>query len=336
MSDLLTPPRSLQMWQEIVLISENQCSGSQHHRQPISEFIIDVSSLIRLCSRPSPRAPTPTIRWGCGEWRNPHPRFCEMVQKTAKEGHAPRYLSACVFGADLLWNFIYTPSSICQWKGKEVKEEGVPLQPTANLPSLLRCIIQCFSHNRLRLEGLSLPQPCGEQSANMEEAPNPRFHRQALWLFTLSYICVIYSACSSVAWHSDPSGQVGKHICPCRGQTTEVGEDMRRHQCGLSEWRWRSTTSRWCSASALLRACARQPLSKDRKQNYATVQITGTSLLFLPFQIGLWHFCVWNKSGLYSKTVCMRFWNFSGICWYFVVPAHWFPLRLPFVLLARL
>lgn len=73
------------------------------------------------------------------------------------------------------------------------------MQPTANLPSLLRCIIQCFSHNRLRLEGLSLPQPCGEQSANMEEAPNPRFHLQALWLFTLSYICVIYSACSSVA-----------------------------------------------------------------------------------------------------------------------------------------
>lgn len=55
----------------------------------------------------------------------------------------------------------------------------MPLQPTASLPSLLRCIIQCFSHNRLRSEGLSLPQPCVEQSANMEEALDPRLRLRA-------------------------------------------------------------------------------------------------------------------------------------------------------------
>lgn len=75
----------------------------------------------------------------------------------------------------------------------------MPLQPTASLPSLLRCIIQCFSHNRLRSEGLSLPQPCGEQSANMEEALDPRLRLRAAAGFSpLGYICANYSARSAV------------------------------------------------------------------------------------------------------------------------------------------
>lgn len=47
---------------------------------------------------------------------------------------------------------------------------GLLSEPAANLPSLLRCIIQCFSHNSLRFAGLSFPQPCGRQSANMKRS----------------------------------------------------------------------------------------------------------------------------------------------------------------------
>ncbi|KAK1888447.1 hypothetical protein KUDE01_029230 [Dissostichus eleginoides] len=60
--------------------------------------------------------------------------------------------------------------------GKEVKEEGVVLEPAANLPSLLRCIIQCFSHNSLRFEGLSSPS----HAAGKRLAAEPVYSNPAL------------------------------------------------------------------------------------------------------------------------------------------------------------
>lgn len=60
-------------------------------------------------------------------------------------------------------------------KERREKRRGCHCSQQPTSPPFLRCIIQCFSHNRLRFEGLSLPQPCGEQSASIQEAPNPRF-----------------------------------------------------------------------------------------------------------------------------------------------------------------
>lgn len=124
MSDLLTPSLiadvtgdSLHLWesmqQGLRTISETQI----YHQRVITHTSFPEN--LPTCT-PSP--PSDEVKSGVPP--SPSPDFVKWCRKRAKEGHAPRCLSACVFGADLLWNFIYQPSSICQWKGKEVKGGG--------------------------------------------------------------------------------------------------------------------------------------------------------------------------------------------------------------------
>lgn len=145
------------------------------------------------------------------------------------------------------------PSSICQWIGKEVKEEGVLLEPAANLPSLLRCIIQCFSHNSLRFEGLSFPQPCGGQSANMKEAQNPRCCSFRLSGSSLSVILVWFIQLVH-PWRETrtPVDELGNIFVLVRIQPPNLAKEVCRHHCGLSEWHWSSLTSHWWLVLLLL------------------------------------------------------------------------------------
>lgn len=113
------------------------------------------------------------------------------------------------------------------------------LEPATNLPSLLRCIIQYFSHNSLSFEGLSSPSHAASSLLIWKKL---RTHSVVpsgfLAVHTLSHTCMIYSACSSMAWDSDLSGQVGKHFL-------SLAEEVCRLHCGLSEWHWSSLTSHW-------------------------------------------------------------------------------------------
>lgn len=143
------------------------------------------------------------------------------------------------------------PSSICQWMGKKVKEEGVVLEPAANLLSLLRCIIQCFSHNSLRFERAQLPQPCGQQSANMKEALNPLCCSFRLSGSTLSVILVWFIQLVR-PWRETrtPMDELGNIFVLARIQN--LAEEVCRHHCGLSEWHWSSLTSQWWLVLQLL------------------------------------------------------------------------------------
>lgn len=198
--------------------------------------VINVSTSARLGQR-QPDAPTPR---NPSDHNHPHSRmrgrrvtFPPILWNDAENGgkrDTPHSVyQSWVCGSDLLWNFILMPSSICQWMAEEVKEEGVVLEPAATLSSLLRCIIQCFSHNSLRYEGLSSPNHAAGslliwKKLRSHSVVPPGF----LALHTLSHTCMIYSAClgpglASMGWAWDPNRQVGKHFCPCQNSAAELG-----------------------------------------------------------------------------------------------------------------
>lgn len=108
------------------------------------------------------------------------------------------------------------------------------LEPTANLPSLLGCIIQCFSHNSLRFEGLSFPQPCGGQSANMKGAPNLlccsfRLSGSSLSVILVRFIQPVHP------WRETrtPVDKLGNIFVLVSVQPQNLAEEMCRHQRGV-------------------------------------------------------------------------------------------------------
>lgn len=141
----------------MVLILENRCNTSHNHRFQGPKCVIGVLSHIHLRHRQQDPYTQPPACWMRGRRMAFPPILWNGAENRRKSDTPHSVYQSWVCSSDLLWNFIQKPSSICQWMAKEVKEEGVVLEPAANLPSLLRCIIQCFSHNSLRFEGLSSP-----------------------------------------------------------------------------------------------------------------------------------------------------------------------------------
>lgn len=224
--------------------TENRCGVPHNHPRPISEAqmchqcVIEHTSLLEA-TEPSP--PARPIRM-----RGRRVAFLPILWNGAengKQGHAPHCLSVLNLRSwppvKLHWDaLIYL--SVNRKGGEE--RGGVVSEPATNLPSLLRCIIQYFSHNSLSFEGLSSPSHVASSLLIWKKL---RTHSVVpsgfLGVHTLSHTCMIYSACSSMAWDSDLSGQVGKHYF----FFLSLAEEVCRLHRGLPEWHWSSLTSHW-------------------------------------------------------------------------------------------
>lgn len=103
-----------------------------------------------------------------------------------------------------------------------------------------------FLSQQPELRRAQLPQPCGQQSANMKEAQNPLCCSFRLSGCTLSqsYLYDLFS--------------LFIHSVRLRPQWTSwetflsLAEEVCRHRCGLSEWHWSSLTSCWWLVLLLL------------------------------------------------------------------------------------
>lgn len=136
---------------------------------------------------------------------------------------------------------------------KEVEEKGVVLELAANLQSLLRCIIQCFSHNSLRFEGLSSPSHAASSLLIWKKCRTHSVHSFRLWLYTFSVILVWFIQLVH-PWRETwtPVDELGNIFVLVRIQPQNLAKEVCRHHCGLSEWHWSSLTSHWWLVLLLL------------------------------------------------------------------------------------
>lgn len=231
----------------MVFIPENQCSGLRSPPLPISEAQMCHQCVIEHTSSPEAAGPPPlppSCRMRGRRVAFP-PILWNGAENRRKRDTPHSVYQSWVCSADL-WNFISMPSSICQWIGKEVKKEGVVLEPAANLPSLLRCIIQCFSHNSLRFEGLSSPSHAAGSLLIWKKL---RIHSVVpsgfLALHSQSYLYDLFSLFIHGVRLGPQWTSWGNIFVLVRIHPQNLAEEVCRHRYGLSEWHWSSLTSHW-------------------------------------------------------------------------------------------
>lgn len=154
--------------------TENRCGVPHNHPRPISEAqmchqcVIEHTSLLEA-TEPSP--PARPIRM-----RGRRVAFLPILWNGAengKQGHAPHCLSVLnlrSWPAKLHWDaLIYL--SVNRKGGEERGGGGIGASNQSPLPSQMHNSV--FLSQQPELRRAQLPQPCGQQSANMKEAQNP-------------------------------------------------------------------------------------------------------------------------------------------------------------------
>lgn len=137
---------------------------------------------------------------------------------------------------------------------KELKGGGGSIGASSQSPSPSQMHNSVFLSQQPALRRAQLPQPCGQQSANMKEVQNPLCSLlQALWLYTLSVILVWFIQLVH-PWRETwtPVDELGNIFVLVRIQLQNLAKEVCRHHCGLSEWHWSSLTSHWWLVLLLL------------------------------------------------------------------------------------
>lgn len=237
----------------MVLIPENQYSTPHNHPRLISEAQTCHQHVIEHTSSPEatgPSPPHPLLDEGAESSISPN--SVKWCRKQEKEGHSSQCLSIlslqCWPPVKLhLDALIYLSVN---GEGGRGGGGGIGASSQSPLPSQMHNSV--FLSQQPALRRAQLPQPCGQQSANMKEEPTLLFLK-AFWLYTLSVILVWFIQLLH-PWRETrtPTDELGTTFVFVRVQPQNLAEEVCRHRCGLSKWHWSSLTSHWWLVLLLL------------------------------------------------------------------------------------